>query len=239
MPLHPSIGTPLGALDHAGVRWCLLRGEHELGHAPAEVDLLVARADQGALRRALADHGFMPVRAWGRGPHRFFCSAEAGAEHAVKLDVVVELAFGPHHELPTSTANAVLARRRRDGALALPAPADAFWALALHALLDRRGAVRPDQSRRLAELAPAAREAGSPLAAVVARACPPPWTPARIVDAAAAGQWAELEQLAPRLAERWPGSGRARRAGRVTLSRALRRVSRRTQSGWGGAVAGC
>lgn len=231
MAVHPSIDAPLRALDHAGVRWCLLRGEDELHVAPDEVDLLVARADLPALQAALTDAGgFARMPAWGRGPHRFYLTHDADRDAWIKLDVVVALAFGRHHELRTATADAVLERRRRVGTLALPAPADAFWALALHALLDRPGSMRPDHARRLAELAPLARGHDSPLAGVVARACPPGWTPAQIVDAAAARRWDELRALGPWLAEQWPGSGRARRTARVAVSRVQRRLGRRIGS---------
>jgi hypothetical protein len=223
-PVHPAIAAALGALDQVGVRWCLLRGEADLRDLGGDVDLLIDRRDLRLLRRTLVGPaGFARLPAWGRGPHRFFVARIGGEDAALKLDVVTELCFGRYHELRTRTAAQVLARRRRDNALARPAPADEFWALLLHALLDR-AEVRPAHARALAALSGGAQVEDGPLSPLVDLACPRGWDAARVAGAAAAGRFAELEALAPALRAGWPGAGHSARA---RLAVALRRIDRR------------
>jgi hypothetical protein len=221
MNVHPAIATPLAAFDEAGVRWCLLRGADALADLEHDVDLLVHPEDLAVVRRVLPRAGgFAEVRAWGRGPHRFFVAGRA------KLDVVDEVAFGRHQELPTRAGEAVLARRVRDGGLARPAQDDAFWLLLLHVLLDRSH-LRPRRAGELRSLAPAARAGGAPLAALVDAAAPPGWTARRIADAAEQGRFEELLALAPRLRAGWPDAPRVATAARAGLRGALRRADRR------------
>jgi hypothetical protein len=216
-PVHPAIAAALAAFDEAGVRWCLLRGAHELDRLGGDVDLLVHPDDLRAVRRVLvSERGFAAPRAWGRGSHRFF------VDGPLKLDVVTELAFGRYQELRTGAAGAVLARTVRSGRLALPAPADAFWAALLHALVDR-GRVRPERAAELQALARAASGEASPLIP----ACPAGWDADRIVDAAVAGRFDELLALTGAIRAGWPGAGRLVTGARVVRSRALRALDRR------------
>jgi hypothetical protein len=210
------VGSPeatLAALNASAVRWCLLRDESEPGD---DLDLLVHRADLGTLRALLGSMGLAELRAWGRWPHHFFVAT------ALKLDVVTDLAFGPHATLRTDAAEAVLAGRvaRR------LAPADEFWALLLHTLLDR-GAVRSSRARELEALAPRVRDAESPLRPYVEAACPAGWDAAGVADAAAAGRFEELLFLAPELRARWPGKTPMASAARAWLRGGLRLASRR------------
>jgi hypothetical protein len=224
--VHPAIATPLAAFDEAGVRWCLLRGAGELHRVAGDVDLLVHRRDLGLVRSRLASMGgFRELRAWGRRPHHFFVAHVACEEAWLKLDIVSELAFGERQELRTGAAEAVLARRIRDGFLARPAPADAFWALLVHVLLDR-GEVVPRRGHELVELAAGARMASSPLGTLVEAACPPGWDAQRVLACAAAARFDELLALAPALRARWPGAPRAATEARAHLRGALRRADR-------------
>jgi hypothetical protein len=230
--MHDAIAQALGVLDGAGIRWCLLRGAQELDLVDGDVDLLVSRSELGRLRhRLVASGGLSPLSSWGRRPHSFYVGPVAGEDDAVlKLDVVDELAFGPYGELPTGAADQVLAGRRRHGDLWLPAPADAFWSLLLHALMDK-GRVREERALELVALAPAARDERSALRDVVDAACPGGWGSARVLDAVEHRAWDELLALAPLLRDRWPGTTRARRAGRVAARRLLRKASRLQQRG--------
>jgi hypothetical protein len=222
--LHPAVAEALATMDEAGVRWCLLRGAADLRRLDGDVDVLVDRHDLRLLRRGLAEFAQLP--AWGRRPHRFFVINVVDEDRWLKLDVVTELCFGRYHELRTRAAAQVLARRHRHGVLELPAPADAFWALLLHTLLDG-GDLSPARETEIAELAVAARAGDGPLAAVADAACPPGWNAVRIADTAAAGRVEELQALAPALRAGWAGAGRAARAARARLSVALRRIDRR------------
>ena len=194
------------------MRWCVLRGERELQQAGGDVDLLVHPADLPALRTLLGRAGLEELRAWGRWPHRFFVAPD------LKLDVVTALAFGPDATLRTDAAEPMLAR----SAHGRPAPADAFWALLLHALLDR-GAVRPSHASELQGLASHARDAPSPLRPYVEAACPAGW----VADEAAAGRFEELLGLALELRAHWPGRSPVARAARARLRGGLRLASRR------------
>lgn len=221
----PALRAALSALDAAQVRWCLLRGADDLAHSADDVDLLVHPADMVTLTHTVARAaGFEPMPAWGRAPHRFFVTAAGGTR--IKLDVVTRLAFGRHGELHTegSIAGLVLASRRRIGELYVPAPADAFWALLLHAILDRR-VVRDERGAEIRALATRA-DGGSPLAGVLDAACPLDWDAARVLDAAAAGSFDELLALARRLRSNWPQTTRTQLATRVAASRVLRRADR-------------
>lgn len=222
--MHPAIATPLAAFDDVGVRWCLLRGAGELDRLDGDVDLLVHPDDLRLVRCRLAHMGgFSELCAWGRRPHCFFVANVAFERARLKIDIVTELAFGRRQELKTGVAEAVLARRIRHGTLARPAPADGFWALLLHLLLDT-GAPRPARVQELAALSTPAAAAPSPLRTVVDAACPPGWDAERIFGLAAAARLDELLAIAPALSAGWPGTSRLAAVTRASLRSALRRA---------------
>src|SRR4051812_46512009 len=130
-----AVASPFAALDRAGVRWCLLRGE-PVPSPGGDVDVLVHPADLASVRRVLTAEGtFAEVHGWGRGAHHFFVDRVPAEHGSLKLDVVTDLEFGRYGELPSRLGDSVLQRRRRDGALVRPAPDDGFWTLLLHVLL--------------------------------------------------------------------------------------------------------
>ncbi|HEU4673214.1 MAG TPA: hypothetical protein VFS32_09970 [Candidatus Limnocylindrales bacterium] len=156
-----------GALDAAGIRWLLLRGDP--GGAEAELDVLV---DGGKLRRAAAaletaDLHRLP--AVGHPGHRFFVAYHPAAGR-LTLDVVTDLAYGPGRtvDLP---AGPVLDRRIRAADAWRPAAADAFWLRLLHAALDRNE-LRPSDREAISEAWAAGPVADSPLAAGLAGLAP-------------------------------------------------------------------
>jgi hypothetical protein len=107
----------------------------------------------------------------------------------------------------------------------MPAPADGFWALLLHVLLDR-GRIRADRALELQGLVADARGIESPLRSVMVAACPSGWDSERVLDAVERGAWDELQTLAIALRVGWPGSSRALRACTVAVRRNLRRADR-------------
>lgn len=195
------------ALDRDGIRWCLLRGEEELGAPGGDVDLLVDRADLPVMRRAIARLGFAPIPAWGYASHTFFLNYDPSYDEWLKLDVVTELAFGPGWCLPTGAERSCLQRRRRRDGLAVLADDDAFWALLLHRLLDKR-AMTPAAAARLRELADRA-DAGGPIARFLGEMCPPGWTPEALLDAVRDGAWEDLIEFGAILEVRWRRSAAA------------------------------
>jgi thymidylate kinase len=191
------------ALDAAGVAWCLLRGADELADQDGDVDLLIAPGDIERAARALEGIDFIEHRAWGYEPHRFFLRmSDAGRS---KLDLVDDLRFGPAAGVRVPALAGALERRRHEGGLPRLAPADEFWALLLHALLDKPS-VEERHRLSLRRLALAGREA--PLAGLFRSS-----TDAEaIIDAVENDRWVEAAAWAKTLS---PG---ARRAG---VTRAL------------------
>lgn len=236
---HPMVDAVFQALDRAGLRWCLLRGEAMLGQASGDVDLLISPADLPRLRHAVGDLGFAPVPAWGYGSHRFFMNYDPAMDGWVKLDVVTDLAFGPRFTLPTGAeATCLERRRRRERRLAVLSDEDAFWALLLHRILDK-GSIPEDSAARLRELAAVARAEG-PLAAAVDAVCPSGWSTARVLGLAREGGWEALITFGPQLGASWRRRARAaawRRAAAATIGRWAGRLLRlRYRRGLGVAV---
>jgi hypothetical protein len=221
--IHPAVSRALGALERANVRWCLLRGESDLASLEGDVDLLVARSDMRLLRSAVAPLGYVRLRAWGRGPHRFFVAHDEASARRVKLDVVTQLAYGRYQELRTPAAAGCLARRRYVGGLALLSPGDAFWALLLHCMLDRE-AFSAAHRERLLELAGEA-DSDTELGNIADTAFAKGWGAATLLELVRAEDWTVLTTIAK--------EGKAARASgrrfemrlRVLVNRALRRAS--------------
>jgi len=227
--IHPAVSRALEALERSNVHWCLLRGESDLASPEGDVDLLVARGDMPRLRDALAPLGYVPLRAWGRGPHRFFVTYDEPSARWIKLDVVTQLAYGRYQELRTAAAAGCLARRRYVGALALLSPGDAFWALLLHRMLDRE-AFSAAHRGRLLELADEA-DCDSELANIADAAFAEGWGAATVLELVRAEDWAALTTIAK---ERRATCGNRRRLEmwlRVLVNRALRRASNVLPSG--------
>ena len=210
----PLLAAAFRALDDAGVRSCLLRGEDDLTAPAGDVDVLVAPADARRVGTALATVGFARLPAPGHGTHRFFLAYDPDDDAWLKLDVVTELAFGPQFALRSrAAADCVRRRVRRDGIAGLD-DADAFWCLLLHRLLDKRsiGAT----GARLARLAAAPGAARSPLAAALdGLAAHGGGGAGSLLEAARRGDVAGLEAAGPVLAAAWarkqPISSRRRR----------------------------
>jgi len=221
--IHPAVSRALEALERSNVHWCLLRGETDLASGEGDVDLLVARRDLQRLRDALAPLGYVPLRAWGRGPHRFFVAYDEASARRVKLDVVTQLAYGRYQELRTVAAAGCLARRRYIGGLALLSPGDAFWALLLHCMLDRE-TFSVAHRVRLLELAGEA-DCDIELRNIADVAFAEGWGAATLLELVRAEDWTALTTIAK--------DGRATRANgrrlemwlRVLVNRALRRAS--------------
>ena len=205
---HLKLAALFAALDEAGARWCLLRGEAELLRPAGDVDLLIAAADARHLRDAARRLGFARLPAWGYGTHAFFLAYDAAEDLWLKLDVVTELAYGPGFTLATEAESECLARRRRVAGVWVLDESDAFWSLLLHRLLDKSGPPPAPDAERLAELASRGPDDG-PLARLVASLSPAGWDVGRITGAVERGDWASLAELAGALGASWR---RARRA---------------------------
>jgi hypothetical protein len=220
----------------------VLRGEDELDGRAGDVDLLVAPIDLPALRRIARGLGFARLPASGYASHVFLIAYDEPTDRWLKLDVVDELAFGPRFSLvaPASAVAACLARRQRSGPVSLLDPADGFWALLLHVLLDRAG-IADERRPRLIELAPAGRN-GGPLAEAVVPLLPAGWSVDRVADAVEQGDWDALARVGRALAGAWrrrrPIAAARRRLGGMVLRRAGRVARLRRPRGLGVALVG-
>jgi thymidylate kinase len=212
-------------LNAAAVRWCLLRRAEDGGQPDGDVDLLVARADLPRALAVLRTCGTVPLAAYGRGSHRFFLALDPGTGAFVELDVVTELAYGPHFAVRTRAEDRCLAGRRRHGTAWILRPEDEFWALLLHCALDKR-AVSEGHAGRLAELS-ASASVDSPLV----RAWPGGTSLfTGLLAAARAGHWTAVTRHGDALLALW------RRSHRLEVARArvggafLRTVERPLQA---------
>ncbi|MGH2793166.1 MAG: hypothetical protein ACRDKG_02575, partial [Actinomycetota bacterium] len=169
------------AFEHAAVRFCLLR-EPEPSDLRGDVDVLVAAPDMARAAAALEEIGFIERRAWGYEPHRFFLRIARDA--TVKLDLVSELRFGGADLATPALTGNLLSRATRDRGASRPAPVDEFWALVLHAALDKP-AIEERHRRRLQALAAEAAAADPPAPVTTSHA-------AAILDAVALGRWEHL-----------------------------------------------
>ncbi|MGH3037151.1 MAG: AAA family ATPase [Gaiellaceae bacterium] len=199
---HPKLAALFAALDEAGARWCVLRGETDLLRPAGDVDLLIAAADARHLHDAARRLGFARLPAWGYGSHSFFLAYDASQDLWLKVDAVTELAYGPGFTLATEAESECLARRRRVAGVWVLAESDAFWTLLLHRLLDKKGPPPAPDAERLAELA-SRGPADGPLARLVVSLCPAGWDLARITGAVERGDWASLAEFEFLLRTAW------------------------------------
>jgi thymidylate kinase len=215
----------LASLDDASVRWCLLRGDAGDAARGHDVDLLVARADLARAVAVLTSCGMAPLAAYGRASHRFFLGFDPRTGSWLELDVVTELAYGPHFCVRTRAEDDCLARRRRDGAAWALDQDDEFWALLLHCLLDK-GAISEPHAKRLGRLAGSA-SLESPLVLV--------WPErgdrfAALLAAARAGDWPAVVRQRDALVTLWRRADRPEATRRLVRGTLLRIVERPLQS---------
>jgi len=142
------------ALDEAKIIYSLLRGfeELEIPAASSEVDLVVAPAHLPQLAKTLAAKGFVALASWGHAPHHFFVAYDRAAGSWLKFDVVTDLRYGqPFRTLRVDLLTTCLQNRQRREYTFVLAPADEFFTLFLHCLLDK-GNFRDARRERLIEL---------------------------------------------------------------------------------------
>ncbi len=195
-------------LSNAGVRWCLLRNE-PTGLGDGDLDILVESPDAARAGTVLRAIGFTEFPSLGRGTHRFFVAYDRTARAWRELDMVTELAYGPHFGLRTNVADGCLARRRLLGSAFVLDNDDSFWTLLFHCLLDKRR-FRRDHAARLQGLSWEASIAGE--------------FPALIDDLVPGAALAEQLRAAVRRAD-WPvvaGLGQCLRRAMLTRQRASR-----------------
>lgn len=141
-------------LQQKHVPYCVLRDCEELERfeTGGEIDLLVERGHLTQLEALIRPLGFARMPALGHAPHHFYVAYDPDRDAWLKLDVVVELAFGrPTRALCTQLGRSVLAHRRPAEGAFVPAPEDEAMALLLHCTLDK-GGFGPKHRARLQEL---------------------------------------------------------------------------------------
>ncbi|HMQ32429.1 MAG TPA: hypothetical protein PKD53_16980 [Chloroflexaceae bacterium] len=215
-------------LNQAQISYCLLRDHDELVQSKglSEVDLLVEQRQVKRLAHALASLGFAPLPRWGYAPHHFFVADDEQADGRIKLDVVTALAYGkPIPLIDTDLATECLSRRRRDGAVYVPAPEAELVALLLHCVLDK-GGFSPSRRRRLLHLRQAARDAAS-----MNRLVKTYWSPTvswpQLAALIEAEDWSALLAQSPTVARHLTRKSRIETVALSIGRRLLRKLNRR------------
>jgi len=199
--LHPRLRVLFSSFDQLNVGWCLLRVPQNLAAPTGDIDLLIDRADVDRVRHVLDEQGFIMLPGWTTAPNILALAYDAPTDQWLHLDIVTELAFGPHSALQTSAEAGCLAHRQRSDSIVTLTPDDAFWALLLHCLLDKHQ-FAPHYQRQLHQLAGNANIDG-PLAKIVASVCPADWSPERMLQAVQHGEWGSLQDLGSPLHTNW------------------------------------
>lgn len=209
------------AFDDHGVRWSVLRGADDLEHAERDVDLLVSVEDLPVFEKVVSGLGGVRLPKWLQGWHRFYWFRPPQLRRpGLMLDVVTTLTYGRDRRLPTDLAAAALGRRIRRGTRYELSPTDTFWTVMLHCLLDKG---RFDE-QRIRELEAALPDLVFPSEGevVVESHCPPGWSPERLAERVARGDWQTLNGLADSLCTAGtdgpatPGRGTGREGSGVT-----------------------
>lgn len=223
--VEPNVDLALQALENSGAPWMLLRGEDDLARPSGDVDILVAEELLPSLDGVLGSAGFRRVLAPGHGSHRFYFSYSPGDDYWVKLDVVSDVAFGPHQQWRTALAPRCLGRRVRRGPVWLPAEADKAWLQLLHLFLDK-GEITPAKE----EAARAAAEAASAddaLALFVDRRMGE-GTARHLLEVVLSGRFDDVPSTAARMRSAWAARGAAPRW-LALRSKVLRRLGARVR----------
>jgi thymidylate kinase len=222
--LHPLLARVFGALDVAGIDWCLLRVPSNPVTPTGDVDLLVSPTQLDRLAEVVRPLGFVALPGWTRGADRLFLTYDHASDLWIWLDVSAQIAFGPDHELSTDLGARCLQRREHRGDMWVPADDDAFWLLLLHCLLDKRS-VPAHYRDRLRTLAASARPDG-PLGSLAGSFCPPPCSAAWLIERSCDGDWAALEAMSAPLTVRWRSQVSLPQRTRHALARAARWMTR-------------
>jgi thymidylate kinase len=215
------------SLEQAHLRWACLRCPSGPSASLGDIDILVDPNQISLLRRVLAELGFAQIFGTAHGFH--FLSYQRTDAQWLWLHIVTELSFGPDYALQTGAASGCLDRRRSNGSWAELAPDDAFWALLLHALLDK-GALAHRHRARLGEIAGQALPDG-PLGQFVTTVCPPGWTSDQLIACIRQSDWKTLQRLAPALMASWMGRQSLTASG-LRLRRAWSRLTDLVALNW-------
>jgi hypothetical protein len=178
----------MDALKHAGVEWCVLRGEDSLLAPTNDVDLLVSAREESRLRDVLGSAGFAEIPL--RSRHRRFVGYDEGRDSWLVLDVVHELVFGPGPGIRIAAVDDILAACDQSGPARVLKKDDRFWTGLLHEMLDRSDA-RPSALADLASASSASRVAGA-VARALDQALRNPWTAECLLALARQGRWDDL-----------------------------------------------
>lgn len=148
------VANALQAINCAGVEYALLRGFAELSAETGdlEIDLLVDPAQLAMLKKTLQAIGFAQFPSWGYEPHLFFATYDKRRGGWLKLDIVTDLIYGaPVRWLRLNLAKDCLAKRVLHDGIYTLCPADEFFTLLIHCLLDK-GEFREQRRRELLQL---------------------------------------------------------------------------------------
>ena len=235
------LDTFFGGLEYVGVDWALVRGRATLGLPGRDVDLLVRKGHLDPFEDLVFELGGLMLPARSHPWHRFYLVPDRTSGTQVELDVVTELMYNRWLRLHSGLEDGCLDRRVKDRSLNVLDPADAFWTVLLHCVLDKQKVT----DRRAAELQEVVDEVSrpSPGEEIFRALCPPGWSPDRAVACVRERDWESLARLGrdiappgrptppPREAEQSPAMTAARRAARTVARTAYPLLWRRAGLG--------
>ena len=140
-------------MNRRDIPYCLMRDYEGLVQtatpgSSTEIDLLVAQDHLATLKSLLKRIGFVQLPGRGYEPHHFFLTYDAQSDIWLKLDVIIDIAYGsPIKFLPTTLAVDCLNNRRRCGFVYVLSPEDELITLLLHCLLDKQNFATRHQVR--------------------------------------------------------------------------------------------
>jgi thymidylate kinase len=220
--VHPAILEAFQALEHAALRWALLRGADDLALPDGDVDMLVD-ADEDALSAALTTAGFRRLPTRGRGSHRFFFRYDTEQDHWLKLDVLATAEFGEYGEYRTRLAGACLARRHHDGSVSRLHGVDEAWLYLLHLMLDK-GGVATEREPAATSAAEHADLTG-PVPALLRRVTGSNAFAAELLKSVREGRFDHLAETSAQLRAVWRSRSPLSVRSRHLVGRAARRLS--------------
>jgi len=214
-------------LDQEDIQYCLLRDIDQipLADTSREVDILVREEQLPRLTSLLAIFGFVFLPSWGYDPHHFYVAYEPKNGGWLKLDVVIEIAFGkPIPILRTNLRVHCLRHRRKIGNYFTPSTEDELFTLLFHCMLDK-GQFDKGKQNRLLKLCQQIREEQY-LTSLLQTYLAPDMDCQQLVDLIVAGDYSSLLSQKDAILARYIKDHRAVVSRRQIINKILRKLNK-------------
>ena len=214
-------------IDQEDIQYCLLR---DIDPTPlldtcGDVDILVREEQLPRLTSLLTKSGFVSVPSWGYDPHHFFVAYEPKDGGWLKLDIVIEIAYGkPIPILRTKIGAHILRHRRKIGNFFSASTEDELFTLLLHCILDK-GQFDIGKQNRLLILSQQIREE-TYLTSLLQIYFAPEMDCKQLVDLIVAGDYPSLLSQKEAILARYVKGHRVAVFLRQIVSKAIRKLNR-------------